>query len=52
MPNRNVLFQKRHVEGRRGSSSEMGHKSAKHGLLKFTAFPNGRDLPVVDWKWQ
>lgn len=52
MPNRNVLFQKRHVEGRRGSSSKMGHKSTKDRLLKFTAFPNGRHSPVMDWKWQ
>lgn len=27
-------------------------RSKKDRLLKFTAFPNGRDSPVVDWKWQ
>lgn len=50
--NRNVLFQQRHVEGRRGSSRKMGNKSTKDRLLKFTAFPSGRHSPVVDWKWQ
>jgi len=29
---RNVLFQKRHVEGRRGSGREMGNRSTKDRL--------------------